>query len=82
MAPVWHARRLRAHVPPVSVFVGFCVFTSGASQANLHCGLQTALIVEQVRQVVVNVWDLQGLPTGQLLQQLLSLIWKQMSTTG
>ena len=84
MAPVWHARSLRAHVPPGGVFLcgRVCAFTSGAAQADLHCGLQTALIVEQVRQVVVNVWNLQGLPTGQLLQQLLSLIWKQMFDDG
>ena len=54
-----------------------CAFTSGSSQADLHRRLQTALIVEQVRQVVENVWNLQGLPAGQLLQQLLGLICKQ-----
>lgn len=49
--------------------------TPCAAQANLHGGLQAALIVEKVRQVVVDVWHLERFPVCELLQQFLRLVW-------
>lgn len=49
--------------------------TPCAAQADLHGGLQAALIVEKVRQVVVDVWHLERFPVCELLQQFLRLVW-------
>lgn len=44
------------------------LLTSCASQTNLHRRVQAALIVEKVRQVVVDVWHLERLFIRKLLQ--------------
>lgn len=42
--------------------------TSCAAQTNLHSRMQAALIVEKVRQVVVDIWHLESFPICELLQ--------------
>lgn len=42
--------------------------TSRAAETNLHGRVQAALIVEKVRQVVVDIWHLERFPIRQLLQ--------------
>lgn len=49
--------------------------TPCAAQADLHGGLQAALIVDEVRQVVVDIWHLERFPVCQLLKQFLRLVW-------
>lgn len=44
------------------------LLTSCAAQTNLHSRMQAALIVEKVRQVVVDIWHLESFPICELLQ--------------
>lgn len=48
--------------------------TSSAAQPDLHSRMQAALILEEVRKVVVDTWHLERFPIGKLLQEFLRFI--------